>query len=565
MKYIVKQVSSLEKIRTNGIGDVCCIDKQTVLKGETFSYQIALEVDNEDDTLRSDFIVDISSPISEFVKLYFVKNTVMDMAAYKESVVYKVDDDYITKEAGVMPDILVPAEDENNLIILSNEAGAIWVEVKLPENIETGKYEIEIILTLKEPVEKNAKYVKAQIKQSMTLEVIDEKIPVHKTLYTQWFHVDCIADVHNVEIYSEEHWKLIDNYMSLAKELGINMILTPVITPPLDTDIGATRPCVQLVGIVKKGEKYEFDFSLLKRWISICKKNGIENFEISHLFSQGGLKYSPNIMIEENGVKDYMFGWHVSAQSEKYKDFLLQFIPALISFLKDEGIKEQCWFHVSDEPQLEHLASYKYAYDIIKPLIEGCRTFDALSDYEFVKTGLVQTPVTSTDHIEPFLENKLEHQWGYYCCGQNYLVSNKYLSMPSYRNRIIGLQIYKYNLEGFLHWGYNFYYNQSSIKKINPYITSSGDKWLPSGDAFCVYPVKNGAIPSLRALVFREALYDVEICRILEGYIGRDKVVELIDKEAGFNITFSEYPRNNEYILSLIDKMKQMIKSYSNN
>lgn len=564
MKHIVKQVSSLEKIRTSGIGDVICIDKQTVMKGEKYSYQIAVEVDNENDTLRSNFIVEVNSSLKDYIKLYFVKNAIMDMAAYNESNRYKVDDDYITKEPGIMPDILVSAENERNLFILSNEAGAIWVEVQLPEDIAAGEYSIDINLTVKQSIEDALKHGNIQYKKTMTLEVIDEKLPVHKTLYTQWFHADCIADVHNVEIYSEEHWELIDRYMSLAKELGINMILTPVITPPLDTEIGEARPCVQLVGIKKTGDKYEFDFSLLKRWFTVCKKNGIDNYEISHLFSQGGLEYSPNIMIEENGVKGYKFGWHVTARAKEYKEFLEQFIPALISFFKEEGVKDKCWFHISDEPALEHLDNYKYAYDIIKPLIDGCRTFDALSDYDFVKTGLVQTPVTSLDHIDPFIENPVEYQWGYYCCGQNNLVSNKYLSMPSYRNRILGLQIYKYNLEGFLQWGYNFYYSNSSLKKINPYITSSGDRWLPSGDAFCVYPVNGGAIPSLRAIVFRDALYDVEICRILEKYIGRDKVIELIDEAAGFNITFSEYPRNSEYILNLIEKMKQMIKSYSN-
>lgn len=134
--------------------------------------------------------------------------------------------------------------------------------------------------------------------------------------------------------------------------------------------------------------------------------------------------------------------------------------------------------------------------------------------------------------------------------------------MPSYRNRILGLQIYKYNLEGFLQWGYNFYYTFASLKKINPYVTSSGDRWVPSGDAFSVYPVQGGAIPSLRAIVFRDALYDVEICRTLEKYIGRDKVIELIDSEAGLNLTFSDYPRNNTYILNLIEKMKKMIQSF---
>ena len=112
----------------------------------------------------------------------------------------------------------------------------------------------------------------------MVFDVIDVKIPDQKTYFTQWFHTDCIATAHNVAIYSEEHWDLIDKYMAMANELGINMILTPVITPPLDTGEGIKRPCTQLVKIEKKDNKYLFDFSLLKRWIAMAEKNNIKYF-----------------------------------------------------------------------------------------------------------------------------------------------------------------------------------------------------------------------------------------------------------------------------------------------
>ena len=127
--------------------------------------------------------------------------------------------------------------------------------------------------------------------------------------------------------------------------------------------------------------------------------------------------------------------------------------------------------------------------------------------------------------------------------------------MPSYRNRILGLQMYKYNVKGFLQWGYNFYYSQCSRKKINPYVTSSADRAFPSGDAFSVYPGDNKPLPSLRVCVFKEALEDMEVCRLLESYIGREKVIEMIDTAAGQPLTFSSYPRNPYFVPELIEKM----------
>ncbi len=94
------------------------------------------------------------------------------------------------------------------------------------------------------------------------------------------------------------------------------MLLTPVITPPLDTNIGAARPNTQLVKIKKDLNVYEFDFTLLKRFIGLCKKNKIEKFEISHLFTQWGVKCTPNIYAEENGETTRIFGWHISASDD---------------------------------------------------------------------------------------------------------------------------------------------------------------------------------------------------------------------------------------------------------
>jgi len=119
--------------------------------------------------------------------------------------------------------------------------------------------------------------------------------------------------------------------------------------------------------------------------------------------------------------------------------------------------------------------------------------------------------------------------------------------------------LYKYNIKGFLHWGYNFYYSSLSHFPINPYQTSSAAGAFQSGDPFSVYPYKDTCLKSLRGVIFYEALQDIEICRMLEKKVGREAVVELIDKEAGMNITFREYPRNSDFVPELIAKMKNMI------
>lgn len=544
MEFTVKQTSSLVKIRGRAVGDVPTLTSKTLLAGQSFHYQLALEADG-----NAELSVTVDSPLAAYISLYAVKNGVMDLPTYPDA-----DDDYLTKEPGLMPDLLLPLALEGGGIRLRGEAGAVWVQLSLPEDIKAGSYPVTLTVfdgwTEKKEV-------------TLTVKVLPASLPAQKTIFTQWFHVDCIADAHGVKIYSEAHWTLIEKYMKMAVQGGINMLLTPVITPPLDTKIGGTRPCTQLVDIEKEGDTYRFDFSRLCRFIDLCDRTGIRYYEISHLFSQWGLRATPNIRVRENGEESYLFGWHVEATAPAYRTFLSQFLPALCDCLRARGVLDRTYFHISDEPTEEHLDAYRYAHDLIRAHIGDCPTLDALSDIAFFERGLVPTPVIATDHIAPFLSRSIENRWVYYCCLQGAGVGNRFLAMPSYRNRILGLQLYKYGVKGFLHWGYNFYYNQFSRRPVNPYLTTSADHAFPSGDPFSVYPGKDGPHPSLRLFVFREALEDIEVCRLLECYVGRESVIEMIDTAAGAPLTFSDYPRSDTFIPDLIERMLEKIATFA--
>ena len=102
-----------------------------------------------------------------------------------------------------------------------------------------------------------------------------------------------------------------------------------------------------------------------------------------------------------------------------------------------------------------------------------------------------------------------------------------------------------------------------SLYPINPYTTTSADKAFQSGDAFSVYPGKNGPIKSIRAEVFFEGLQDISVCRKLEEFIGHDAVVEMIENAAGMCLTFEDFPRNAEFIPNLMERMKEKIASFA--
>ena len=549
MKVTIKQITSLEKVRRQDSLDLREIHKKIALAGERFSYQLCIKADK---MLIAG--IDIASPLAEHIKLYRVRDAVMDLPIDAPV----SNEDYITLASGLMPDILVPIDKSNPYIMIGPDPCTIWVKVDIPRDMPSGQYPISLRFGVKEAGGKQVEITE----RVMSVEVIPAVMPEQRLIYTRWIYLDCIAQAHGVEIFSKEHWELIDKYIAAAADVGINMILVPVHTPPLDTEVGTARPCVQLVDIEKVGESYHFSFDKLRRYISICKAHGIRYFEIAHMFSQWGAKFAPNILVTENGKTDYMFGWHVAADAPEYVDFLKQYISAIAQELDAQGISENTYFHISDEPELDTLDAYKAAADIIRPLISRSKSLDAISNYSFYEKGLVECPVTAIDRLNEFLEHSIPNQWTYCCCVPKTVYPNSFMAMPSYRVRILGFLLYKFGIKGFLHWGFNFYNACRSIYPIDPYLTTSGDKSYPSGDPFIVYPAKDGVYPSIRGEITFEAVQDMDICFALEKIIGREAVVDMIDTAAKGKLRFDDYPRSKEFIENLSE---QMIKRIADN
>jgi len=541
IKLCLEQLSSLEKIFINDKPASSDYQHASVLKGECFAYQIAYYCEGGN---KLDLKLRLDSPIARNIKVRKVVNVPSELPAYKD--VY--DEYYLKTEPGLFPDLL--DEISNGNLDASVYYHAIWIDIQTDEDMTAGIYPITITLT-------NANHGLSESK-TFNLEVINAILPKQELIFTQWFHADCIAAYYDVEVFSEEHWTLLEKFIKTAADNGMNMILTPVFTPPLDTIVGGERLTVQLVDIIKDGDNYTFDFGKLKRWIEICHKCGIQYFEMAHLFTQWGAQFTPKIMAYENGGLHRIFGWDVEATSEHYTSFIKQFLPALTSFLKQEGVDKRTYFHVSDEPSEQYHDTYAAAKNVLGDMLKDFVVFDALSDYKFYETGLITHPVPSNDHIEPFLERKVPELWTYNCCGQNISVSNRFMSMPSYRNRIIGMQMYKYGIVGFLHWGYNFYYSQYSKQLINPFITTDALGAFPSGDAFSVYPGTNGPLESLRIKVFKHGLQDMQAMKYLENIMPKEDIIAMLDSE--MPVTFKQYPHSAEFILNLREKINGIIK-----
>lgn len=528
----------------------------TALRGEHVSFQVTW-LSNE----KCEAVLHLSSPLGDCLTARSVEYAYAGLVGYPEQM--ELDRNYLRRTPGRFPDYLRELRD-GRLQIRKNKYRTVWIEAAVPSDFPAGKYEIRITLT------DTGGTVLTEDVQHLT--VCNAALPPQKLIHTEWFHADCLADYYRQEVFSESHWETIRNFMQEAVKRGINMIYTPLFTPPIDTAPGHERTTVQLVGVQKDGDTYRFDFSLLERWLRLADACGFAWFEMSHLATNGGAVAAPKVMATVNGDYRRIFGPDTLMSEPEYPHFLSVFVPALRAELERLGVLDRCYFHISDEPRRAQMDTYLAAKAAIAPYLEGCRIMDALSNFAFWETGTVAYPVPVISRLPQFLQADIRERWTYYCCSEGNGFTNRFFSMKLARTRAIGLQLFKFRIDGFLHWGYNFYNSCGSIRHINPYqITDAANEGeqsiyagFPAGDAFIVYPGANG-IPeeSIRLLAFEAGLNDLRACQGLAEKTSYEYVMSVIEEDLDVPISVSEFPTSDYYYIRLRNRINTELEKFS--
>ena len=530
----IKIISSLEKIYDEDKIPFPSFKDFSMLINEKKSFQIAVEA-KEDCKAEFKIDTDLKTEIST------VKHIKSDLPMTDED----ADDYYRFSKSGYYPDLLIPLENSN--LNLKKGVNVFWVEID-SDNSAVGKHTVKVSVDDRE--------------LELSAEVINAELDFSDFVYTSWFHTDCLMSYYGFDAFSDEYWRVTENFLKTARQYGMNCVLTPIFTPALDTEVGKERPTVQLIDVELTNGVYSFGFDKLTRWIEMAKRCGIEYFELSHFYTQWGARCAPKIMATADGEYKRIFGWDTKATSKEYKAFLKALSVDLKKYLESMKLKDKVILHVSDEPSFSVIRNYAKVSKYIHSLFEGYKIVDALSDYWFYRLKIVSNPIPANSHVHKFI-GKVPNLWTYYCSGQrNNYVSNRFFCNSSLRTRVLGYQLYKYNIKGFLQWGYNFYYSQLSRKLIDPFEVSDAGGAFPSGDSYVVYPAKNGtAYHSIRLKVFYDALQDMAALKTLEKLTDKKTCLDLIEQHGKHNITFSEYPHDDKWLLESREMINEAIKA----
>lgn len=516
----------------------------SILRGETASCQVAV---------RNTGVIRVSAAAPGF------RVTVRQVCQVPVGLACPLgleDTHYLRKAPGLYPDLLRPLDENGE----SRGVGwwkSFWIDAEPEADTPGGEH----LLTVRVTGEKDACF-----EDTLTIHLVPCELPVQKLLHTQWFHCDCLADHYQVQPWSEAHWRIVESFLRSAVRLGINMILTPIFTPALDTWVGGERTTVQLVDVFVEKGSYRFGFEKLERWVKLCLDCGITHFEMAHLYSQWSSDRAPKVMATVEGEYRRVFGWETKGTGPEYREFLAAFLPALSEKLQQLGVAECCRFHITDEPHGDFIPCYLQEKRQAAPYLPGYKFMDALSDFAFYHQGAVEYPAVASDSgdIPKFLAAELPEMWLYYCCGQAKDVSNRFIAMSSACTRILGVQLYLYKIAGFLQWGFNFYNSQLSLRRIDPFTVTDGGEAFPAGDPFIVYPGENGEpLESIRYMVFRQALQDMRALEKLEELTGRETVEQLIAEDLPEPLTLTCYPGDNGYLPGLRRRVNEEIEKRS--
>lgn len=465
------------------------------------------------------------------------------------------DHGYLRGWNGIYPDLLRQVHDNVHIHLYPRQWNALWLDVEAPPDVPGGTYPLTV--TIKDQGQTIAQ-------EEIALTVIPKELPRQKLRHTRWLHADSLAVYYHTPMFSIEHNRALRNYISLAVKRGMNMILTPTHTPPLDTAPGTNRQTAQLVDVFVTPLGYNFRFGKLRDYISMCRHEGIRFFEIAHLFTQWGGRFAPQIMGIKDGSYSQLFGWQTEALSPEYRRFLEAYLPALTQELGYLDILDRCYFHLTDEPDQKDAAHYQNLLSFVRPLLPESKIMDAMSRPDLAQDDPLLLPVPAIDALPEHKTAPGKERWTYYCLDQHQHVTNTFISMPSTRTRILGVQLFLEQVDGFLHWAFNYYFSEYAAHPIDPYLNTDCDGFGPAGDAFQVYPGEGGQPEeSLRLLLFQHAMQDLRALQLLEELSSREEVVRLIHEGLSSPLTVYNYPLEEAWLLNLRHRVNQEISKLS--
>ena len=374
-----------------------------------------------------------------------------------------------------------------------NRTRPIWLTFNIASDAEAGTYTGEVTVYTNEE--------KSNV--PVTIYVHNATVPAKRSFkMTNWVFLDSMQRWNGCKPFDDRFWEFVSIYAENMASHRQNMILT---------NLYRFYGSPALVEISADGNNLKFDFSKFDRWVDIFKKAGFTYFEGSHIGWIDETIYcwfvADGKVVEENFRAD-------TPEAERY---LSQFLPALQTHLEQKGLIEVYYQHVRDEPGDAHKATYDKTRAMMRKYAPRIKTIEATHSTN-IEPPTIMVPLLSHfgekyDFYKQ-MQEKGNEVWFYAACGPNGSYANRFMDIALLKVRYTHWINFKYNVAGYLHWGYNFW------PQLSPY-TDIHMTWavgpLPPGDSYVVYPTPQGVLDSTRWETVRDGVEDYELFKLLQA------------------------------------------------
>lgn len=366
-----------------------------------------------------------------------------------------------------------------------------------------------------------------------TVRVADVALPAgedRKFLLTIWQHPANIARHHQVPLFSDAHFAILEDYTRTLSEMGNVTATVTVSDIPwvgqacfLKTDPFSDLFEYNFVRIFRETDgSFSYDFSILSRYLNLCRRYGMTR-EI-HIF---GLVYNwTRPECDYGNITDdypdairlrYLDKADGCAKYMRKAADIKAYISALYRWLDAEGWLPYCLVSPDEPPDMEALERSTAV------LREAAPGFKIQADYDpFFLTAhpklniesyipLIDTIVRGEEKEKGIIQKAMaqcpgSHAW-YTCCWPRAL--NTLLCSPLIESRLIGPFTEWLKLDGFLRWAYTCW-------PADPIRDGKAMQW-PVGDAYFVYPSAGGRpILSLRYFALKRGEGDYELMQMVK-------------------------------------------------
>ena len=383
-----------------------------------------------------------------------------------------------------------PIDIVNQLSVGANSVQPIWLSIQIPGNVPAGQYTGTLIV-------KALKDYKLKI----SLNVLNHLLPPPdqwKYDLDLWQYAAPIARIHDVELWSDEHFKLMRPYFVTLANAGQKIISANIIEQPWGLDHVHFDDPSLVKWIKKKDGSWTYDFSLFDRYVSFVMSCGITQRINCYSMITWDLSF---IYFDEESGKNSTIS--LTPGTAEYTNYWSGMIEEFTRHLKEKG-----WFGKTaiavDERPVEHmqaiiallkhadlewkiaLAGDSYHPEIEQDIYDYClASYLRFDDSVMVQRKAQGKPTTY-----------------YTACPEHY--PNGYTFSPPAENAWLGWYASAKGYTGYLFWAYNTWV-------ANPLLDSRWKRY-PAGSLFQFYP---GPRTSIRFEKLIEGIQAFEKIRIL--------------------------------------------------